>query len=383
MEKNMANLDSSIVDRVFRSVHTIKGSSGFLSLTNIKDLAHSIETILSMIRAGEIKPESIFIDALLSGVDYLNVLLDDIQNSNNIDISEILNRLNTLLDNKITSETKKSLDTSVELSNIHGDPITNLNLNEFTMKNLAKDTFLYILKFDLIEIARKDNQSPVKLIKHLLRNGEILDAKIDTPADDMRFAIPDEPLLYEVLYSTNIDYNDIFNLIKLEKNYIIRISTEKYTQKETVSSKKTKTVSNKSNRPNNTLSKKSSEIPKGPDPILQSLLPTKLSSDANRTIRVNVDIIDKLMILAGEFVLVRNQKLLSMDNSDATSRSIAQRLDNITTELQETVMQTRMQSIENIFGKFPRIVHELAEKLNKNINITISGKEVELDKTIL
>jgi len=380
MEKNMDNQDPSIIDRVFRSVHTIKGSSGFLALNNIKELAHTMETILSMIRAGEIKPETIFIDALLSGVDYLNVMLDDIENSNNIDISEILNRLNTLLENKIPNETKKAIDTSVALSNIHGDPITNLNLNEFTMKNLSKDIFLYILKFDLIEIATKDNQSPVKLIKHLLENGEILDAKIDTPADDMRFSIPDEPLLYEVLYSTNIDDNEICNVVKLENINIIRVDTKDFKQKETVSPKEHKAVSKKSNE---FPPKKSSEPPKGPDPILQSLLPTKLSSDANRTIRVNVDIIDKLMILAGEFVLVRNQKLLSMDNSDATSRSIAQRLDNITTELQETVMQTRMQSIENIFGKFPRIVHELGEKLNKKINISISGKEVELDKTIL
>ncbi|KPA19319.1 chemotaxis protein CheA [Candidatus Magnetomorum sp. HK-1] len=380
MEKNMDNLDPSIIDRVFRSVHTIKGSSGFLALTNIKELAHTIETFLSMIRAGEIKSEPIFIDALLSGVDYLNVMLDDIENSNNIDISEILNRLNTLLEKTIPSETKKALDTSVELSNIHGEPITDLNLNEFTMKNLTKDILLYILKFDLIEIATKDNKSPVKLIKLLLKNGEILDAKIDTPADDMRFGIPDEPLLYEVLYSTSIDYNDLCNLVKLDNENIIRVSTENFTQKETVSSIEHKTVSKKSN---NLPLKNLSESLKCPDPILQSLLPTKLSSDANRTIRVNVNIIDKLMILAGEFVLVRNQKLLSMDNSDATSRSIAQRLDNITTELQETVMQTRMQSIENIFGKFPRIVHELGEKLNKKIKISISGKEVELDKTIL
>jgi len=380
MEKTMGNQDPSIIDRVFRAVHTIKGSAGFLALTNIKDLSHNIETILSMIRAGEIKSESIFIDALLSGVDYLNVMLDDIQNSNNIDISEILNRLQSLLDNQIPNGTKKALETSVALSNIHGDPVTDLNLNEFTMKSLSKDTFLYILKFDLIEIATKDNQSPVKLIKHLLNNGEILDAKIDTLADDMRLGIPDEPLLYEVLYSTNINDNDICTVVKLESKNIIRINTENFTQKETVSSKEHTRDSNKVDKlpPKNV-----SESPRGPDPILQSLLPTKLSSDSNRTIRVNVDIIDKLMILAGEFVLVRNQKLLSMDNSDATSRSIAQRLDNITTELQETVMQTRMQSIENIFGKFPRIVHELAEKLNKKITITITGKEVELDKTIL
>jgi two-component system chemotaxis sensor kinase CheA len=101
------------------------------------------------------------------------------------------------------------------------------------------------------------------------------------------------------------------------------------------------------------------------------------------TIRINVSILDKLMTLAGELVLVRNQQLMSMERSDAANRDITQRLDIVTTELQGTIMRTRMQPIGNVLGKLPRIVRDLSMKLGKQITLDIKGNEVELDKTIL
>ncbi|MFC1746471.1 chemotaxis protein CheW [Candidatus Riflebacteria bacterium] len=101
------------------------------------------------------------------------------------------------------------------------------------------------------------------------------------------------------------------------------------------------------------------------------------------TIRISVSILDKLMNQASELVLVRNQNLLYLDKNDSNSRNLAQRLDLITTELQKTIMCTRMQSIGNVFSRFPGLVTELGKKFDKQISIEISGNEVELDKTIL
>jgi len=89
------------------------------------------------------------------------------------------------------------------------------------------------------------------------------------------------------------------------------------------------------------------------------------------------------MLLAGELVLVRNQQLILIDTFDSSYRSIAQRLDAVTSELQETIMRARMQPLGKIFGKFPRMVREIGKKLGKNIRLFIQGNEVELDKTIL
>ncbi|MHB1351319.1 MAG: hybrid sensor histidine kinase/response regulator [Desulfobulbus sp.] len=105
--------------------------------------------------------------------------------------------------------------------------------------------------------------------------------------------------------------------------------------------------------------------------------------DIGNTVRINVDILDKLMVQAGELVLIRNQHLLTVDESDPVSRSIAHRLDLITSELQETIISTRMQPVGKVIDKFPRIVRDLGKSLGKQIQLEITGSNAELDKTIL
>ena len=109
----------------------------------------------------------------------------------------------------------------------------------------------------------------------------------------------------------------------------------------------------------------------------------KSDSDLGSSVRIHVDILDKLMVQAGELVLIRNQQLLNIDDSDPVSRSIAHRLDLITSELQETIISTRMQPVGKVIDKFPRIVRDLGKSLGKLIDIEIIGSNAELDKTIL
>ena len=102
------------------------------------------------------------------------------------------------------------------------------------------------------------------------------------------------------------------------------------------------------------------------------------------SLRVHVSLLDQLMTLAGELVLSRNQLLQSITSSDHRGSEIAgQRIDLITSELQEAIMLTRMQSIGNVFNKFPRVVRDMAQTLGKEIELTLEGKDVELDKTII
>ncbi len=102
------------------------------------------------------------------------------------------------------------------------------------------------------------------------------------------------------------------------------------------------------------------------------------------SIRVDVNLLNSLMTLAGELVLSRNQ-LLQKIGSDSSGGldSVGQRIDLITSELQEAIMLTRMQPIGNIFAKFPRMVRDLAKQLQKEVELVVIGKDVELDKTII
>ena len=107
-------------------------------------------------------------------------------------------------------------------------------------------------------------------------------------------------------------------------------------------------------------------------------------SIADSTIRVDVDLLDKLMNLAGELVLSRNQILqFAALQQDANILSTSQRLNLITTELQAAVMKTRMQPIGMLWNKLPRLVRDLANSFGKEINLEMEGAETELDKTVL
>ena len=105
---------------------------------------------------------------------------------------------------------------------------------------------------------------------------------------------------------------------------------------------------------------------------------------SDTAIRVDVGQLDKLMNLVGELVLARNQIVqFTSQSQEPTLLNAAQRINTITTELQESVMKTRMQPIGNVWAKFPRIVHDMAHDLGKQVQLVMEGKETELDRTII
>src|SRR5437868_4718771 len=105
---------------------------------------------------------------------------------------------------------------------------------------------------------------------------------------------------------------------------------------------------------------------------------------ANQSIRVNVDTLEHLMTMVSELVLTRNQLLeISRRNEDTEFKVPLQRLSNVTAELQEGVMKTRMQPIGNAWQKLPRIIRDLASELKKDIELEMHGAETELDRQVL
>ncbi|MDW5265099.1 MULTISPECIES: chemotaxis protein CheA [Acidobacteriaceae] len=102
----------------------------------------------------------------------------------------------------------------------------------------------------------------------------------------------------------------------------------------------------------------------------------------DKTLRIDVDVLNRMMNLVGELVLTRNQMLQS--NTEAANfPELARRLDSVTADLRETVMQARMQPVGNLFGKFPRLVRDLARTCGRDVRIEFSGQETGLDKSLL
>ncbi len=109
------------------------------------------------------------------------------------------------------------------------------------------------------------------------------------------------------------------------------------------------------------------------------------ATTTNDSIRVQVGVLDDLMNLAGELVLIRNQvvQFTKGDGNKNELQNLAHRLSLVTTEIQNEVMKTRMQPIGNVLNKFQRVVRDLARELGKQVELTMTGTETELDKTLL
>ncbi len=124
--------------------------------------------------------------------------------------------------------------------------------------------------------------------------------------------------------------------------------------------------------------------PEAPKPIVPEVGEIRGSAASDSSIRVDVGLLDKLMNLVGELVLARNQVLqFTGQCADSAFLATSQRLNLITTELQGSVMKTRMQPIGNVWSKLPRVVRDLATGCGKEVRIEMEGKETELDKTII
>jgi two-component system chemotaxis sensor kinase CheA len=106
------------------------------------------------------------------------------------------------------------------------------------------------------------------------------------------------------------------------------------------------------------------------------------SSSGDKTLRIDVEVLNRMMNLVGELVLTRNQMLQSGVESTSFPE-LARRLDSVTADLRETVMQARMQPVGNLFGKFPRMVRDLARTCGREVRIEFSGQETGLDKSLL
>jgi two-component system chemotaxis sensor kinase CheA len=328
LEKQEGEAARYRIDRLFRAMHSVKGGAGFFGRRTVEELAHLMETVLGQLRQGRVSADAALTDVLLAGTDRIYTLLDDIERSNDADISAVRDRLQQLL---ADAEPEQPLQ-AVEAAQ--------------PRKDLP---YRYRLQIDLAEHCRRQGSSPMLLFKALQRHGNLLEPSLQPAPADLRRSLPDGPLLYEATYASRLGVEELRQVLRLRPDQVAPLAAA----------------------PSPAVSVTSAEKPAAAGTVLP------------QSVRINLPLLDRLMTLAGELVLVRNQALQSVQVVDVPLRQVVHRLNNVTTALQETVMLTRMQPVDHLFGKFPRLVRDLARQLGKQIELTLDGTEVELDKTIL
>jgi two-component system, chemotaxis family, sensor kinase CheA len=365
MERSGAEVSKDILNRVFRAIHSIKGSSGFFNLSVIMNLSHVMENLLMCFRDGVLFPDPDKIDALLCGVDKLRLMLNDVQASDKVSITDELDRINGYLSGT-KGEIKK--DTAKDKSNANSRETSGKGtdfleaLHAFELEdailNLDKETVKTTVAGGMYVYAISAPNLPVSDLESY---GQILFHDLDK-----------ESLKSRMVYATAMETDLLCDFISLPKDRIILLEREKLL----------KVLDDKS------LDLCKEKISPETDPKNQAVKDVQKDKEtgSGETIRVGADIIDRLMNLVGELVLARNQlkrELESIYFHDPKVRIIAQNLNTVTSKIQGKIMQMRLQPIGGLFHKFPRLIRDHSHRLLKKVDLKLEGEEVELDKSIV
>lgn len=325
------------VEQMLRAVHSIKGGAGFFGLRTVEQLAHRMETVLEGVLGASRPRDSRMIDVLLAATDRLAALLDDLDNSNAADTSDVVARLDELLAANV-------LATEVPATQSGDQPTPALSAVSLPASALSN-------RFEvLVDLSRcqAEGVAPTEVIERVLALGEILQGSVESPEVDLAVSPPRHPVVWRGTIASQLDAGAFQAQLALPGPAPI-----------------------------------ASLSPESPPAATASAGSSAATPTVGATIRIPVDLVDRLMNLAGELVLVRNQSRRFTDADQPLPGQVIQRLDTVTSEFQATVLQTRMQPVGNLFNKFPRLVRDLSRQLNKQLELRIAGAEVELDKTIL
>ena len=387
---DMGDIDSEIINTIFRGAHSIKGGSGTFGFTVVAEYTHIMETLLDEMRDGRRKVTQPAVDVLLGSVDCLREMLTAIQNDQDVNSASVTKHKNALeaVLNGSPVVAEETISIEEPKSNNEATPIT--NSNEVEQSNMDEQGWkiAFCPYLDLL----KTGNDPVRLFRELNELGELT-----TKAN-----IQDVPGFFEIdPEECNISWDlkvigdisgdeirEIFNWVEgdceMEIEPLIKSPPPQPT-----ATKKADPVPVQTNTP------APKPIEAKPKPVTESKKmdtqepeneAAKATAKAS-SIRVDTDKIDTLINMVGEVVITQSMLGLvgenfSMDKVGQLKRGLAQ-LERHTRDLQQSVMNIRMLPISFVFSRFPRLVHDISSKLDKKIALKLIGENTEVDKAVV
>ena len=330
-------MNPEVINRLFRSFHTVKGGAGFFQLDDIRHLAHEAEGLLDQLRSSVLTLTPEIVQALLQACDQLQSLLQN----QPLSAAQIEASIHALL------ECSSHGNEAAVIAPPMASP-KDVRFSDDQMPASNSGRHLYHLSFPPSEES--------KVLAALTGLGDVL-ARKSTDG------------LCHVLFSSVLEPDLAGSCLCLEPRQVMHLPSGQYP---CVSSPAP---------PMNGLGQTRHGL--GVSSVA-AVLPVPASRAAARqdNIRVPVKTLDLLMSLAGELVLARNQ-LIQAGAEFASLKEINQQIDVVTTKLQESVMRTRMQPVGGVFNKFQRVVRDISQQLGKEVELVISGSEVEIDKSVV
>ncbi|MDO6836185.1 chemotaxis protein CheA [Pseudoalteromonas carrageenovora] len=422
--------DTELLNAIFRGFHTVKGGAGFLAMTELVDACHGAENVFDLLRQGVRTVNSELMDVILQALDTINEMFATIQNRDKPEPADpqLLETLHILglppteaelAGAASQNEPEQPQAESVEANDIdEEDPFAFDEL--FSGAPSAADAQIDEITEDefenLLDELHGKGQGPIAeeaTASGADFSGDITDDEFDSLLDELHgvgsfgAVANSEPeksnTAQAPVEQAKATPNDVSSssddeisddefealLDELHGKGTAPKSTESAPaakQPEPVSppAAKQPEPAKKAEPAKAPVSKPVEKAPEKPAAKAPPAPKKAAPPPAETTVRVDTKRLDQIMNMVGELVLVRNRLVSLATNSDSEAMGKAiSNLDVVTADIQGAVMQTRMQPIKKVFGRFPRVVRDLARSLNKDINLQLVGEETDLDKNLV
>ncbi|WP_010630935.1 chemotaxis protein CheA [Sporolactobacillus vineae] len=358
--------DPELINSIFRSAHTLKGSSGQMGFSTMMELTHSMENVFDALRQKKAAADQTMVDVLYEALDLLEGMVDSVEKGGDDkkDTSAIVKKLQALLNGRNgdtpDSRAPEEQPDKAENGNAAASKLTFTDYEQAVIEQaLAQHQHTFITEV----ILRKDcvlKAARALMVSNALEElGTIIKSKPSTEA------IEKEAFESSIIYVVVTDQNaDAVKRAVLGISEIEDIRLTPYESQLSAEPVPSATAASGNSAATGTRVEKPKKIAK--------------------TIRVNLDRLDRLLNLFEEMIIDRSriEKISSaLDNPELTDSVDV--LKRVSGQLQETILNLRMEPVEQVFNRFPRMVRSLSRKLNKKVRLEISGAETELDRTVI
>ncbi|MEW6983252.1 chemotaxis protein CheA [Colwelliaceae bacterium 6471] len=378
LENDPDNAD--LLNAIFRGFHTVKGGAGFLSLTELVDACHGAENVFDILRNNQRSVTSELMDVILQALDTINAMFAEVQSGEALTPADpgLLAELHRLS----IPESEESTSAPEPESGVVEESPQEIQAGN-SSDEMTEDEFERLL--DELH-GNKASAPAVESKPAASSNGdEISDDEFESLLDELHGQGAFSSNGAATTSSSTSSNSDEINDDEFES-----LLDELHGQGKGPQSKPAASQP-KAAAP---APKPKAEAPKpatASQPAAKAVAPAKDKKPAQpatpqgeTTVRVDTKRLDQIMNMVGELVLVRNRLTsLGMTKEDEELTKAVSNLDAVTTDLQGAVMKTRMQPIKKVFGRFPRVVRDLARSLNKEIRLILEGEETDLDKNLV
>lgn len=396
LEKEPDNKDT--INEVFRAAHSLKGMAGTMGFKRMQHLTHDMEDVFQEVRSDKIRVNSKMIDILFECLDALDKYLENVKETSDEgteDNEAIIKELNDFIAQSEGKETASSVEaTEIKETPMQEEDGSTKKFMEIELTNSEKEAVknaegsgkhvygftVYIHQDCLLKAARaflvfKAVEDFGEIIVYRPSSQDIEDEKFEL---DFSFFLASEDALDKIIAAAKA-VSEIDTVLAeevksdiLEKKEEMALVAEKPAAVQETAEAKPAAVEDTAKKTQSAAAKKT----------------TSNKPVTSRTVRVDIEKLDALMNQVSELIIAKNS-LVSISTTEGgnfenqTFHEQIEYLERITTSLHESVMKVRMVPIESVVNKFPRMIRDLSRKLNKSMELYMSGEDTELDRTVV